>query len=372
MKPTNSPTPEPGDLVELTIDSLSYFGGRGVGRTAGVVVFVPQTAPGDRIRARITERKPRFLEAELVEILEPSPSRRTPPCPVAGRCGGCSWQHITYAEQLRQKDKILRDSLRRLSGFELLPLVPAPEEFHYRNRIQVHLREGRAGFFAKRTRDLVETDTCWIAEPSLNEALRTLANTNRESGRVEIARGIDGETRVLTHERDPELALFSQVNTAQNTRLKRLVTEWVENSPHWIYDLYAGDGNLTTDLVNAFPNANVTAVEFSRGSVERGKRQLPKVSWFAGDVGRVLQTLKRPHGGGLMVLDPPRTGADRLALKQIQDFQPLQILYVSCNPTTFARDAEALSQTHALTRVQGLDMFPQTEHVELIATFSRR
>jgi 23S rRNA (uracil1939-C5)-methyltransferase len=363
----NSLTPE---FIELTIDSLSYNGGRGVGRVDGMVVFIPGTAPGDHVRARVTERKPRFLEAECIEILEPGRSRRTPPCPVAGRCGGCSWQHVSYLEQIQQKQKILRDSLRALAPVEWLEFAAAPDEFHYRNRIQLQIQNGQRGFFAKRSRDLVSFDRCWIADSRLNERLHSLTDEECAGARrVELAVDErDGRVHVMAGERDPEAALFSQVNTAQNEKLKELLLAATAIEPKWIMDLYSGAGNLAAPLRQRFPSTPFLAVEFSRSSVERGRERLPDVEWISGDVGGVLRQQARRSGAGLMVCDPPRTGLDTSAVREILRHAPAQILYVSCNPTTFARDVLRLQPAFRLEHVRGLDMFPQTEHVELIAS----
>ncbi|MBX3020596.1 MAG: class I SAM-dependent RNA methyltransferase [Bdellovibrionales bacterium] len=369
MKPKNSLTPSLPDTVELTIDSLSYNGGRGVGRTDGVVIFVPGTAPGDRVRVRLTVRKPRFAEADLLEILEPSSVRRTPPCPVAGRCGGCSWQHVSYSAQVEQKKKILNDSLRRLQGFEVLPFLAAPAEFHYRNRIQLQIQNGRYGFFGKRSHELVAIEECWIAEPALNEKMRGLSLSDlSHNRRLEIALGEDNKLHLTTGDRDPEAALFSQVNRAQNLVLQQRILQLVQIRPDWLMDLYAGAGNLTLPLVTHFPSVPLLAAELSRASVERGKAKAPAILWRVGDVAKVLRGERPRSGSGLIVLDPPRPGCEIEVIEQLKRHRPQQIIYVSCNPSTFARDAERLLPDYRLEKVQGLDMFPQTEHVELIAS----
>lgn len=372
MKPKNSPIP---DFIELTIDSLSFNGGRGVGRYDGLVVFVPGTAPEEKVRARITLRKPRFWEAELVEILEPSPYRRTAPCPVAARCGGCSWQHVTYPAQVEQKKKILADSLRlvRKQGeFMMLPFLAAAEEFHYRNRIQIQVRDGLKGFFSKRSKDLVEVEECWISEPEINRRLREL-QPEPGAQRIEIALDERGEALTMTGSRDPEAALFSQVNRQQNEVLKTRLQELPTFTPDWIMDLYSGAGNLTIPLAARFPDTPIFAVELSQASVARGRvKAMAHVEWLAEDVGKALKRRPRAQGAGLVILDPPRTGCDELVISELKRHTPKQIVYVSCNPATFARDALRLMEDgrYRLENVQGLDMFPQTEHVELIASFS--
>lgn len=374
MTKKNSLTPKTGDLIEFNIDSLSYNGGRGVGRFEGVVVFVPYTAPGDLIRARVTEQKPRFWEADLVEILKPGEGRRKAPCPVFERCGGCSWQHVDYSVQIAQKQKILESSLRglrKLGEFEVQPLLAAPNEFNYRNRIQLQIRGGKKGFFAKRTRDLVTFEQCLIAETEINKNIARVSSAN--DGKVEIALTESGELRVMEGERDPEAALFSQVNTAQNEALKKLMLEFARVNPDWIMDLYSGSGNLTFPLADAYPDKPLLAVEMSRTSVERGRKlsaHHPWIRWESGDVEKVLHKERPMNGVGLVILDPPRTGISKRVVDELLRLRPQQIVYVSCNPSTFARDAENFvrSGRFKLEFVRGIDMFPQTEHVELIAS----
>lgn len=338
------------------------------------MIFVPGTAPGDIVEIQITQQKPRFAEAEVLRLIEPSPWRRTPPCPVFGRCGGCAWQHVAYEEQVRQKEKILRDALRKvekLQTFEWRPLVPAPAEFFYRNRVQLQVRGGQVGFFAKGSRDLVPVERCHIAEAGINECIPALTAEQKRASRIELAQRPDGSTVTMLDERDPEEALFSQVNTAQNETLIRLMLEAVHGTPDWILDLYCGSGNLTVPLASRFAGTAVTAVDLSRASIQRAPK-IEHVEFLAGDVGQVLRGLKPQNGSGLAVLDPPRTGCEIKVIEQLRRIKPSQIVYISCNPSTFARDVERLVDNgdYRLRTVQGLDMFPQTEHVELIASLS--
>lgn len=336
------------------------------------MVFVPGTAPGDVVKVRITERKPRFLTAELVEILEPGPSRRRSPCAVADRCGGCSWQHVEYAEQLRQKEKILKDSLRKIEKqrpFEWRPFIPAPDEFHYRNRIQLQVRAGKFGFFSKGTRDLVEINRCWIADEKINYRLNGLSPADLTSDKLEVAVNKLGGVVLMPDRRDPEEALFSQVNSAQNANLIQAMLTAVIADPAWLMDLYCGSGNLTVPLAHRFPGRPLHAVDLSKASIDRAPT-VEHVTFSAGDVAKVLAETKVRQGTGLIVLDPPRAGCDTNVIGEILRHSALQIIYVSCNPSTFARDAERLvaGGRYKVQSVQGLDMFPQTEHVELIAS----
>jgi len=225
--------------VELTIDSLA-FGGSGVGRLDGKAVFVPLTAPGDRIRCRIVKDKGRWAEAELVELIVPAPHRIPPSCPVFGRCGGCQWQHLPYDEQARAKAAIFSDLLVRQAGATaevVLPIVSAPRPFGYRSRAQFKCHNSPRGFvlgFFRRGSHYVEDIvTCPLVAPTLNELLPGLraaisATTVAERvPQIDLALDDDGARRAVVHvlpgaektiaaalepfAREVKLALFLQV-----------------------------------------------------------------------------------------------------------------------------------------------------------------
>jgi 23S rRNA (uracil1939-C5)-methyltransferase len=196
---------------DLTIESLAY-GGSGVAHHDGKVVFVPLTAPGDRLRCRIVREKKRFSEGVMERLLESSPVRRSPPCPVFGQCGGCQWQHLTYAEQCRWKENIFADFLVRKVGVsrdKVLPLVPAPEEWGYRSRAQFKCRltpDGFVmGFYRRASHYVVAVEECAILHPLLNRAKSRVQTWLRDSPwahcvpQVDLAMGHEGAVRAVIH-----------------------------------------------------------------------------------------------------------------------------------------------------------------------------
>ena len=171
--------------LELDIDRLSY-GPYGVGRVDGKAIMVPNSAPGDRLVARIIESKERYAIGEIVKIVTPSPLRQTPPCPYVGDCGGCTWQHIGYLEQLKAKEQSVADALRRigkLDNFDLRPIIASPSAEHYRRRIRLQVSAvKRLGFYSNASHHIVEIDNCLIAAHPLNAViapLRRLARPTR-------------------------------------------------------------------------------------------------------------------------------------------------------------------------------------------------
>lgn len=151
----------------------------------GVACFIKGVIDGEKVRARVSKAKPRFMEAELVEVLEPSPHRIPAPCPYFLKCGGCAYQHIDYSHQLKIKEQQLREALRRIGGISdpaVRPIIPSPKPFHYRNRITVHVKDGALGFFAEKSRTVVEIDQCLLASEEINQDLQQLRSQRPHDG----------------------------------------------------------------------------------------------------------------------------------------------------------------------------------------------
>jgi 23S rRNA (uracil1939-C5)-methyltransferase len=171
---TAAARPRRGDEITLTIDRLAY-GGRGVGRLDGFVVFVPDTAPGDRVRARLWRVKPGYAEADLVDVEAPSPVRTAAPCPHFGPCGGCIWQHVTYAAQAEAKEAIVRESLAHLGGLrdvDVRPIVRMAAPWYYRNKMEFSFHPDGLGLHRRGAFDkIVPIDTCYLESPRTNIVL---------------------------------------------------------------------------------------------------------------------------------------------------------------------------------------------------------
>ncbi|MCK4535420.1 MAG: 23S rRNA (uracil(1939)-C(5))-methyltransferase RlmD [Desulfuromonadales bacterium] len=198
-------------MLELQIDKLTH-GGRGMGRHDGKAVFVPLTCPGDLVRCRVTRDKGRYAEAELQEIIEPSELRREPPCPLFGECGGCQWQHLPYPVQCDWKMQIFKEFLCRrdiVAAENILPLAAAPEEFHYRNRVQLKCRmtdRGMVvGFYRSGSHFVVDVERCLLIAPPIQKVLTFLrvelasAPTPASISQIDVSCGDGGEARVILH-----------------------------------------------------------------------------------------------------------------------------------------------------------------------------
>jgi 23S rRNA (uracil1939-C5)-methyltransferase len=466
-----------GQETDLVIESLA-FGGEGVAHMEGFAVFVPGALPGERVRVTAREVKDRWARAELKTVLEASPHRVPPPCPIFSECGGCQWQHFDSAGQLTAKRQAVVDSLERigrLPGIQIEPCLPSPQPYGYRNKALpvVSMRGGHfvAGIYEPRSHSLVPYHTCPIQTDAINQLVQKalgkieqagltpyqpkshtgffrhlvvrhglgtgemlLAFVTREAqsterltrptvvmeasdkvlpriaaelmaevpGLVGVLQNINTartnivlgpETRVLagaTHFRESfdgltlrvSLHSFLQVNTAQAARLHEVVRGALGKAPDgkkWgtVLDLYCGIGTLAlavsslADYVLGVEEVG-PAVEDARENARLNQKK--NLDFVQGDAAETLVGLKAQ---GLtqvdaVILDPPRKGVPPELLARLAAMGPERLVYVSCDPSTLARDLALLSKHgYKVDWIQPLDMFPQTYHVESVARLTR-
>lgn len=404
-----------GDTFELDITDIVY-GGNAFGRHQGKAVFVPYALPGERVEARVTDERKRYAVAEVVRVLEASPQRVTPPCPYfgPGLCGGCQWQHIDYPAQLAFKEKIVRDQLARFGGLDnplVLPIIASPEPWAYRSHATLHPTDsGRLGYVRTDGRSIIPVDTCLIIRPELVDALQSLAPDDIAGAkRVRLQAGsgddviviaaadeslADEETSPPAPAVEPDEAVsapsatveyvihgrtfqvtggsFFQVNLPQAATLVELVLRRLElTGDGRLLDLYAGVGLFTAFL--AAEARQVTAIEASMTAARDAQVNLAPFGnvLYIGDT--VENALPNVSGSfDSVVVDPPRSGLSRRVLAGLVERDPARIVYVSCDPASLARDTKALVEAgYTFIDAQPLDMFPQTHHVETVATFTR-
>jgi|LakMenEpi03Aug12_release.lakeMendotaPanAssembly.Ray.scaffolds.fasta_scaffold07732_11 23S rRNA (uracil1939-C5)-methyltransferase len=345
------------ETVELQITDVA-FGGAGVARHEGRVFFVPFTAPGDTVRVKVTRTQKKFSEASLVSVVTPSADRAQPKCEYFTRCGGCSYQHIAYPQQLELKQRQVEQTLRRVGKFAevpMRPIIPAPEPYAYRNRIRVHVMDGRAGFFAHRSHELIPITHCAIARDAVNDSLRDLRRTSVR----------DGDYTLFARDQNE---FFEQTNDEVAAALLALVEQTVRRDQSLLLDAYAGAGFFAHRLAPLFTQVigieeNEHAVARARGRAAENERHL------LGDVSMLLAEILtiHPMDRTTVILDPPATGIAPRVAELLAASRPSEILYVSCNPATLARDLGELRSTYRLESVTPLDMFPQTAEIEVLA-----
>jgi 23S rRNA (uracil1939-C5)-methyltransferase/tRNA (uracil-5-)-methyltransferase len=383
------------------------------------VVMVPFALPGERVRVRIFRNHKNYSEADLVDVLAPSPERIAPRCPLFGTCGGCQYQNLAYPEQLRWKQRHVAELLRHMAKIEfpVNAVIPSPREFGYRSKITPHFEPPRPsdesagsdlsplasrlsppfpiGFLKAASRfALVDVPQCPIATDAINAALPAA----RAEIRAKAAAGVykRGATVLLRHSLEGVTSDYEATITEEigELKLKFLARDFFQNNPfilpaftgyvreqaatsgaRFLVDAYCGSGLFALSAARCFER--VAGVELSASSVRWAQDNaaangIANATFLAADAAAIFAGLDFPAADTAVVIDPPRRGCDELFLRQLVTFGPRTIVYVSCDPATQMRDLALLQPAgYTLTAVQPFDLFPQTRHLECVITLQK-
>ena len=387
--------------VELTIDSLTNLG-MGVGRIDGWVVMVPFVIPGERVKARIFRNFENYSDADLLEVLEASPDRVDAGCGLYQTCGGCQYQHISYARQLAEKTKHVEELMTKLGGIEH-PVERAhgsPKEYHYRSKITPHYnrpdRDGRQpiGFLQYgRRNQIVDVTQCPIATENINAALpearedakRAGGKKRRQRGGTllmrDVLEGVVTDPQEIVSERVGDFTFqFKAGEFFQNNpfilpdMVAHVASEAAMEGARYLVDAYCGVGLFALSTAKNFEQ--VAGVEISEPAVRWAQANakisgVKNVRFVIGKAEAIFNGLKFPGAETAVVIDPPRKGCDQSFRDQLMQFRPQRIVYVSCDPATQARDLkEFVADGYKITRILPFDLFPHTRHIENVVSLS--
>jgi 23S rRNA (uracil1939-C5)-methyltransferase len=386
--------------------------------------MVALAAPGDRLRVRVDRVKGNVAFASIKEVIEPSLARVEPPCPYFGRCGGCDFQQLNYQAQLDAKTEFIRDCLRRIGGLESIPdfqITPAPNTWHYRARAQWQYDAIRQalGYFESGSRRVCDVVDCAVLTPELQSELELVREAMQQGALPDDARHFraiagNGEISIVDdHGRNPlsvppafsplpfgegqgegrsiaggSSAVCEITHTINGEKYRLNAASFFqanhELAPSLIdsaigaengqtaIELYCGVGLFTLPLARRFEKVvgvegDTPATEFARQNL--AEANLMNVEIVNADVAVWLENpaSSYPDVVDLLLLDPPRTGAESRVISGILRLKPKRICYVSCDPATLARDLKKLiAGGYSINRLAAFDMFPQTHHVETV------
>ena len=376
------------ELIEVTVEKL-VMGGEGLARYEGIPIFVPRAVPGDRLRVRLTQRRPDYARGEIAEVLEPGSGRRPPPCPYFERCGGCDLQQIEDELQPRLKAAAVVETLQRLGRLEMPPPeMVAGEAWGYRLRAQLHVAVAgdgsrEVGYYARGSHQLVAIDRCPILVPQLEAVPGQLAEALPETppSRVDLAAGGEGSwtmapvveglprgqvlLEVGEHTYIYDARAFFQGHRGLLPRLLELAIGPWEGAT--ACDLYSGVGLFTLPLARRYRQvvgveSDPSAARYARINARRNG--LEGIEILAKRAEPALERL--PRRCDRMLVDPPRTGLSRSVREGLLGLRPERLTYVSCDPPTLARDLRRLTTAYRVESWALLDLFPQTGHMEAV------
>jgi tRNA/tmRNA/rRNA uracil-C5-methylase (TrmA/RlmC/RlmD family) len=380
------------DRIVVKIESIA-FGGDGVGRADNFVVFVPFAAPGDKLEIEIVQRKKKFARGKILKIIRPSETRMEPLCRYYKKCGGCCYQHIDYETQRSIKKKQVIDAFEKIGGVVAPPVrevIASPQMYHYRGKAQLHALENadgvQFGFMDVSGGKVLDIERCEIVEETINEKILALRASQAKAPGGEdkhtiwsgkSSSGKEGKETVIRVVKSKEFFVpregFFQANLYLTDKLVDEVCDAVKNEKiSMLIDAYCGSGLFSVFLAPYVEN--IIGIEQDALSVECAKINASKsgvknINFLQSDVEEILteEFLSSENKTDMMLLDPPRVGCSPSVLKSVCSMRPRKIIYISCNPATQARDVKYLrEQGYKLQSLLPLDMFPQTQHIEVI------
>ena len=387
--------------IRVEITGLTNMG-QGVARTDdNWVVLVPFCVPGETVIARIYRNQKNYSEADLVEVLLPSPERVKPKCKIFGSCGGCQYQHLKYSEQLKWKKKQVEELLVHMAGitFSVDEVTQSPKKYSYRTKLTPHFNKpkngtvGPIGFQQHGRRSLVDVDNCPIAHETINDNLNQIRGTvidnpsNYKRGSTLLIR-VDSNNKIHT---EPDSIAVEKVGALEfhfpagsffqnNGSILEDFTSYVREEAKsyrqkFLVDAYCGAGLFALTASPEFEK--VIGIEVSVHSIRWAKynaelNKISNASFLAGKVEDLFKNVDIEGNDTTVVIDPPRKGCSEDFLNQLFVFSPVTVIYVSCNPATQMRDLKLfLKSGYHLKRVMPFDLFPQTKHLECVMTLSK-
>ncbi|TAL28112.1 MAG: class I SAM-dependent RNA methyltransferase [Nitrospirae bacterium] len=390
----------------------AVYGGYVIARENGVI-FIRGAIPEELVDVSIEEKKRDYSIATVRKVIEPSPDRIEPPCPVFGICGGCQLQFISYEKQVSMKEEVLLDAVRRIGGIETaLSTALTDKNYHYRQRGQFKVsQKGKIGFYKEGSHDVVGIDECPLMINEINIFVRKLKDMNL-SGLKELHISFGDSANALVKTRfsaeeaeklimdlgfsgiafDNGESLGKDYIKLDLNGLQYTVTPWSFFQAHWdlnrkvvaliinelqpmegmrVLDLYSGAGNFSLPV--AAHASQVIAVEGNPYAIEDGQRnaKLNNIS-NCRFIKSSAEKYKINEKFDIILLDPPRPGLTSDVMKKVIDLSPKRIVYVSCNPATLARDLKKLNEKYNIDSLRMIDFFPNTYHVEALVFLSSR
>ncbi len=392
----------PKDEILLEIESLA-LSGEGIARRDGLVYFVEDAFPGEEVRTELVKPEKNLIRTKALEILRKSPDRAEPVCGHFGSCGGCAFQHLSYERQLEFKRNALQELFDHLGGFRdvpIEPMIPSPKPFHYRNTVAMSVRHQRGepylGFIGRDNRSFIPINHCPITEEKLNGLLsevrqefksRIPLEKRRQISQIVIRIGQSGEvyTSLKKSKDSPTLSAnvdgktfhysgssFFQVNFSILEAFVAATKKFLEPSfDANLLDLYCGVGLFGICLAGRY--GRVLGIEEGEEAVfyarENAKTNgVANTEFVLGRAEEALSQIPDFFGEKLhVILDPPRIGMKKEAIQFLLKLPKIErIVYVSCNPATLIRDLKLFSPRFRIEKIQPLDLFPQTKHLETI------
>ena len=384
-----------GEILTLDIGNIAN-GGHFVARHDNQIIFVRHAISGETAKVKVTAINSRFAFGDAVEILKPSKDRISPPCKYSHPegCGGCDFQHINYNVQSDLKKEVLKDQFKRITKIDILPeiITANPSNgLHWRSRLNLAISENKkVGLRAHKSNNVIEIDECLIALKEINksdifsanwdskENLNISCSSTNQINISQVNKSIIGPDK-LTENVDkneytisPKSFWQSHIN-APSLLLQQVIKDADIQQDQIVCDLYGGVGLFTLPISKLIgKNGQIHLIEMNDTCIEDANIMFEHIDNIYIHHGTVEQKLGSVKKIDTIILDPPRNGVSKQVINQMIEKKPNTIIYVSCNPSTLARDSKILlDNKYSLSNIVGLDLFPMTHHLESVASFKK-
>lgn len=392
--------------MNIEIKRLNHTG-EGIGEIDKKIIFIPKTIPGDIVEIVKLQDHGKYYTGTVKNYQQKSQTHIPIPCPYYQVCGGCQIMGMSYKHQLKYKQDKIKDILKKYAGLEIIPnIIPSPSQEYYRNKITLHVKEGKLGLYKTNTNDLIPVKKCLLVKENINNIIpilqheinlskveqimikeyqsqlmiQFLGNPNPDQIKDILKNKVNSiyinnklifgkpklEEKLGKYIYQVSPQSFFQVNHDQTINLYNKVKEYLGNHNQHVLDLYCGAASIGIYVSDCCKK--ITGIEKNPSSIKDAKENILKnnltnIEVIEGDVGHILQA-KNVYD--VIILDPPRSGLDKKTKSTLLKIKSPKIIYVSCDPITLSRDLKELSTLYEIKEVTALDMFPNTYHVECI------
>lgn len=392
-------------MKNILIEKMNHTGD-GIAKKDGKVVFIPKALPGDIVEIKDIKEYKNYSQASIKEITFPSKDRIIPKCPYFEKCGGCQLMNMTYENQLKYKKEQVKNIFEKYGNIKIEPEIVPSNQYEYRNKITLQVKNGKIGLFTSNSNDIVEIEECLLVTKKINNLIKLIKNNLdvKEISQIIIKETTEDIMIIFKGKIDKQQIIntlkehvksiyinseciygkkfiqeklgdyqfnissssFFQINKKQTINLYNQVFEYLDNKVGKVMDLYCGTG--TIGIYISKKCNQVLGIEINKEAIENAKQNkilnnVTNIEFKCGDVGKIIKNNTKYDA---IIVDPPRSGLDKRTKKILSEISSNQIIYVSCNPITLIRDINDLKEKYEIKGLKLFDMFPNTYHVECV------
>lgn len=381
--------------------------GKGISRIDNKIIFIPDSIEGELLDISITEDKNNYSIGKINNIIEPSPKRIKPKCPYYEKCGGCSYQHLPLSDEENIKTYLVKDIINKYTGIDINPIFISSKEYNYRNKIELKIENSNWGYYNSNSHNLIPIDNCLLAKDSINNIIKSKDLFNIKEGTITIRSNYNDEILIKIESNDKvdinideltnknkiigiilnnkliygedtfiqriggylfkvNINSFFQINLDILKEVFKLISK--DNLGN-VADLYCGVGTLGIASKNSKLYGIEIIPEAIKNALDNSKLNKQNNLYLLGDSSKIKEI--KDHIDSI-IIDPPRSGLNKPTLSNILDIKPNNIIYMSCNPITLARDLNELKEQYQIKEFYILNMFPRTKHIECLCFLERK